>query len=382
MNCQSSGNGRSSNASEPMSGGGGFAALKVFPREQVRGPRLASVRRPLCQESSAAPNTLAHPTMFENKSDIYSFLADSSLAPYAATLEEFCLPAVAFQAGAKPVAARFGGLPDLPPDLDWPVREAYEGGHVIAEKLKRGDELMQALTTPLPLEFVGEIDLAEIAEFEALEDFLPFEGRLLFFWDGICGPWIESAASCRVIWDRSSPARRAERDIPDALRTLMTRTGREGFKPSRQAGLVKIWTMPDRGQFKDLIDDDDILDALDSDDADTVFDAQMDLGMGRLETGLKVLPHRVGGWPYPEQWDPRFTAAASAKGVLRLFHRQPNAVERAICEAEMHDWTLLLQVGLADVTRDFAEGTVYFVMRKADLARRDFSRVHAIYQQT
>ncbi len=48
----------------------------------------------------------------------------------------------------------------------------------------------------------------------------------------------------------------------------------------------------------------------------------------------------------------------------------------------MHDWTLLLQVGLADVTRDFAEGTVYFVIRKADLAKRDFSRVHAIYQQT
>ena len=320
--------------------------------------------------------------MFEKKFDIYAFLADTGLAPYAATLEELCLPALAFHPEAKPVAARFGGLPDLPPDLAWPVRNGYEGGHVIADKLNRGGDIAEALTMPLPLEFLAELDLAEIAQFDALGDFLPFEGRLLFFWDGICGPWIDTAASCRVIWDRSSPARRAVREIPDALRTMMTRTGREGFKPAKKAGLVEVWTMPDRGQFKDMIDDDDILDALDSDDADGVFDAQMNLGMAQLESGREVLPHRVGGWPYPEQWDPRFTAAASAKGVLKLFQRQPNAVERAVCEAEMHDWTLLLQVGLADVTTDFAEGTVYFVIRKADLAKRDFSRVHAIYQQT
>jgi uncharacterized protein YwqG len=320
--------------------------------------------------------------MFENKFDIYSFLADTGLGPYAATLEQLCRPALAFHAEAKPVAARFGGLPDLPPDLAWPVRNAYEGGRLIAEKLRRGDALTEALTMPLPLEFVAELDLAEIAQFQVLGDFLPFEGRLLFFWDGICGPWIDSTASCRVIWDRSSPARRAVREIPAELRTMMARTGHKGFKPAKKAGLLEVWSMPDRGQFKDMIDDDDILHALDSDDADRVFDAQMDLGMGQLNSGREVLPHRVGGWPYPEQWDPRFSAAASAKGVLKLFQRQPNAVERAACEAEMHDWTLLLQVGLADVTRDFAEGTVYFVIRKADLARRDFSRVHAIHQQT
>jgi hypothetical protein len=37
---------------------------------------------------------------------------------------------------------------------------------------------------------------------------------------------------------------------------------------------------------------------------------------------------------------------------------------------------------LADVTRDFGGSTVYFVIRKANLAKRDFSRLHAIYQQT
>ena len=52
------------------------------------------------------------------------------------------------------------------------------------------------------------------------------------------------------------------------------------------------------------------------------------------------------------------------------------------CNAEMRDWTLLLQVGLADLWSIFGEGTVSFVMRDSDLKQRDFSRVHAIYQQT
>ena len=43
---------------------------------------------------------------------------------------------------------------------------------------------------------------------------------------------------------------------------------------------------------------------------------------------------------------------------------------------------MLLQVDMASLGPDFGEGTVYFVMREADLSKRDFSRVHAIYQQT
>ncbi len=291
--------------------------------------------------------------MFENKHDIYAFLADTGLSPYAATLEELCLPALAFHPEAKPVAARFGGLPDL-----LPISHGRFATATRADTSSPTSSTAAAtLRKPSPCRFRSNFWRSSTSQRSRSSKrwgtFLPFEGRLLFFWDGICGPWIDTAASCRVIWDRSSPARRVVRGIPDALRTMMTRTGREGFKPAKKAGLVEVWTMPDRGQFKDMIDDDDILDALDSDDADGVFDAQMNLGMAQLKSGREVLPHRVGGWPYPEQWDPRFTAAASAKGVLKLFQRQPNAVERAVCEAEMHDWTLLLQVGLADVTTDF-----------------------------
>ena len=68
--------------------------------------------------------------------------------------------------------------------------------------------------------------------------------------------------------------------------------------------------------------------------------------------------------------------------LVRLFDRMPTDAERAACAAEVPDWTQLLQVSLADLGTDYAEGTVYFVMRRADLAAREFGRVHAIYQQT
>jgi uncharacterized protein YwqG len=48
----------------------------------------------------------------------------------------------------------------------------------------------------------------------------------------------------------------------------------------------------------------------------------------------------------------------------------------------MHRWTLLFQLGLNDLWSEYAEGTVYFVMREEDLEARNFDRVHAIYQQT
>jgi len=91
------------------------------------------------------------------------------------------------------------------------------------------------------------------------------------------------------------------------------------------------------------------------------------------------LPHRLGGWPIPEQWDKRFTAAAVARGANFMLGPVSEA-ERETCEIEMHDWTLLLQLGCE--TLGYAEGTVYFVIRNADLMQRNFDRVHAVFQQT
>jgi len=135
--------------------------------------------------------------------------------------------------------------------------------------------------------------------------------------------------------------------------------------------------MPDRELLSVLLQDPAFDDMLDGGDCDDFWNKLLDAR--RLASGREVLPHRLRGWPIPEQWDPRFTAAAAARGANLMLGPLSEA-EHETCEVEMHDWTLLLQLGCAAL--GYAEGTVYFVTRDADLRRHNFDRVHAVFQQT
>ncbi|HYD15406.1 MAG TPA: DUF1963 domain-containing protein [Hyphomicrobium sp.] len=320
--------------------------------------------------------------MFENKSDIAPYLAEAGFGSFSATVEALCVPAVCFEDRLGRAAAQFGGLPDVRADFVWPQRDAYPHGRQLADKLRRGPDMDDAFTRPIPLDFLCQIDLGRVAETGALGDRLPPEGQLLFFWDGTCGPWIESALSARVIWDRTPTRDLVTISAPQTLADHLADVGRMGFRRMTRATPLPVWSMPDRFLMQDLIADKAVEAELTGDGADDFWDHVMDAGLGRLTSGRAVLPHRLGGWPITEQWDPRYTAAAASHDYLRLFDRMPTDAERAACEVETHDWTMLLQVSLADLGTDYAEGTVYFVMRKADLTARDFSHVHAIYQQT
>ena len=73
--------------------------------------------------------------------------------------------------------------------------------------------------------------------------------------------------------------------------------------------------------------------------------------------------HRMAGPPLPEQDDPRYMAAE-------------------ISGTAPGEWTLLLQVGVAELLNGNADGTIYFLILDADLADRDFEAVVGVYQQT
>jgi hypothetical protein len=322
--------------------------------------------------------------MFENRDDIQPFLEDTELGLFAADVARLCKPSVCFEAGEdRTGGTRFGGLPDLAPDFVWPVREPYaHGGSIAARLAKRGKGFASQFNVAAPLDFVGQIDLTDAQLRKSLGPLLPHEGRLLFFWDGGCGPWIEMAQSANVIWDRrpAESLRRTQR--PDALMQYLACDGRTGFKRETPAQPLATWSLPDRFLLDEIAESEALRGAAVSDDSDDFWGDIMDMGLNVLASGRPVLPHRLGGWPIPEQYDPRFTAVASANGFLRLFDRMPTEEENIICGREMSSWTMLLQVDMASLGTDFAEGTVYFVMREDDLARGDFSRVHGIYQQT
>ena len=89
------------------------------------------------------------------------------------------------------------------------------------------------------------------------------------------------------------------------------------------------------------------------------------------------------GSPITEQRDPRYDAIVVADyGVQHLDSGVYREAWPKIKSAAA-DWLLLFQLDLKDyLQQKLTEGTVYFVMRKTDLAARDFDKVVAIYQQT
>jgi hypothetical protein len=267
-------------------------------------------------------------------------------------------------------------LPDLAPDFVWPVREPYAHGASIAERLaKRGKGFASQFNVAAPVDFVGQIDLTDAQLCKSLGPLLPHEGRLLFFWDGGCGPWIEMAQSAKVIWDRrpAGSLRRTQRS--DALMQYLARDGRTGFERETPAQPIATWSLPDRFLLDEVAESEALREAVVSDDSDDFWGDIMDMGRNVLASGRR-------GWPIPEQYDPRFTAVASANGFLRLFDRMPTEEENIILRPrdEFVDDAAASRYGFA--RHRFAEGTVYFVISEDHLVRRDFSRVHGIYQQT
>ena len=89
--------------------------------------------------------------------------------------------------------SRIGGLPDLPPDVEWPRWMPSS---------PRDDKFGQ-LWHPersAPLGFIAQIDLAAIPRIDVA---LPERGWLYFFYDRYCEPWgydPDDRGSCRVIY--------------------------------------------------------------------------------------------------------------------------------------------------------------------------------------
>jgi hypothetical protein len=322
--------------------------------------------------------------MFEKKLDIAATLEEVGLEPFAAAVGRLCAPAICFVEPEPPGLTRFGGAPDLPDNAAWPVRLGYSSGRQLEQAGSNRAHLGNAFTSTAPLHFIVQIALDEVARVGVLKQRLPDHGRLLFFWDTRCGPWIDSAESCRVIWDRSPINQLVPCDPPAEL--AVPDEHLPSSFPLKSVAPLGVWSMPEQFMLRQLAErtgDHKLLASLDDDDWAEEWDSLYKQRRSwRLTSGREVLPHRLCGWPFPEQDDPRVYAAVSVRGT--------DVIGRALTNAEseqrlndMHDWTLLLQVDLSCLApRTFGEGLVYFVMREADLAARNFDRVHAIYQQT
>jgi uncharacterized protein YwqG len=161
-----------------------------------------------------------------SRSELEGALREAGLGEWAARLAQLAKHCIILNPGSIEEAAnaplgasRLGGEPDLPLDLDWPLRPAFESksdwtgpmpGRVLLgprhwlHRLFRTQQWKQASagwdrarqaerdirSRAWPMSFVAQIDFAELRAVHALDDF-PTAGRLLLFCDPFDWPWGE-----------------------------------------------------------------------------------------------------------------------------------------------------------------------------------------------
>lgn len=333
-------------------------------------------------------------------------------------------------------ATRFGGAPDMRKDASWPMRAAMPDlAKLAAEGRSPAPWIVRQLGETVPFEFVAQIDLAEAARHPDHAKGLPQAGRLLFFIDDALLMHEPSGnqSACHVVFDETAvtdlsrlavPARFEEmetwwrtpdpkafanfersaevleaagqKDAAEAMRNVAKSSAnpdpsnRKPFVyPSRAMKLVSILALPNESaievgmdaDLKHLVDDDEAGEhyrRLTANDIGPFTTDPDDMRVSQPWLMREARRNRLMGPPQPEQGDPRFDAIPQQE-------RPPypwNGAQVAAMSREADEWQMLLQVAVADLSQQEREGTLYFMVRKDDLARRDFSRAVATYQQT
>ena len=330
---------------------------------------------------------------------------------------------------------RFGGAPDLRRGTRWPERAARPDLAEAAKSSEKSPWIVRQLAETVPFEFVAQIDLAAMRRSGlAAEAFggLPATGRLSFFVDMAilmnhpsagtqAALVLHDDAPAEALERLAVPAKFAEMDAwwrtPDPkqikhLRTVADSLEASGQKdaakamrkaaeesenpgtaskpfvyPARSKRLAPLVVLPETSTAEAQLDAE--LAAFIKNDATsshygllTTNDAgpftSDPTGMRRTQDWLTIQTRqaRMLGPPQPEQDDPRFDALADRPSPPW------NQAQLRELAGQARGWRLLLQIPIADLSQENAEGRMYFLAHDDDIARGDFTKAVVVYQQT
>jgi hypothetical protein len=247
-------------------------------------------------------------------------------------------------------ATRIGGSPDLPHGTAWPTAQGVN------------------------FRFIAQVNLREAAALLPASP-LPKSGLLSFFWcqEDTLGMTPEGV---RVMYTRDTvPLERVVDPwtlIPERVGMIRRALGKKpserglGFWPCRTSLSVKL-TLPDslapEGVKREVLSDEE---------SDEVDGGKLERTLD--ESGVLREGHRLLGAASPIQGPVEFDAAFDSP--------ETPVMDPAISERAAAEWRLLLQID-SDFAPGFCFGdwgTVYFMIRKADLAAGRWERVRGVVQ--
>lgn len=271
-----------------------------------------------------------------------------------------------------------GGKPGMRKGEDWPRWDP--AGHMrrrIAEmeervKARPGDMGMQDYLEgmkrglgPLPLAFLGQLDLGEISEEAPLPGW-PESGTLAFFYECVVSPWgfdPEDRGSVRVLY---YPAETELVETPPPVDLDV-----DFVFPKRGVSFAREWTLPTQVSAEKL--------------RDTQYvGAHMKLlsALAESEEESGVI-HRCGGHADEVQGEMRLECQLVTHGIYCGSEAGYADPRRAALEAGAAEWELLFQVDSDEEMMGWMWGDlgrVYFWVRKGEMERLDFSGTWGVLQ--
>jgi uncharacterized protein YwqG len=292
------------------------------------------------------------------------------LGDHAADLARLCRPSVLFdRQPGKPApcgASKLGGLPDLPPDIEWPVRPAFAPSlHEPKTWRWTKTDVADWIGTAQPLSFLAQVNLSDVAARAGTETDLPRRGMLWFFYDLVYEGWGYDPADApgfRVLY-APDPKNLAPRQPPQTTPALH-RFHEVALLPVRGFDLPQIDGLELERQ------------GLDGNTADAYRDA--------IWEAVPMHAHKMGGWARPVQNPMEEECAMVTEGLYLGDAKAWHSDDGKRILAQPNDWTLLLQIDDDDDAgmQWVDTGGLYFWIRAADLRVGRFDRVWVILQTT
>jgi len=258
----------------------------------------------------------------------------------------------------EPLKTKIGGKPELPSDFEWYY---YEGEDFSGVKKSR------------PLSFMAQINCAEIKSFDK-DDLLPDTGMLYFFYELETMEWgysPEHSGSARVYYYDGDMTELSQRDFPNDL-------DEEWIIPE------KILNFQCFNDIPDLCEADEYFGLCNNKEYDEDEDDGRYFDLREKEFGDDVRI-KLLGYADTIQDMVQYGCEYVARGYS-LGYGLPKISDEIKSDIESHeqDWILLFQLDTIESENYqlmFGDcGRIYFMIRKNDLAQRNFDNVQLILQ--